>query len=373
MTDAPPLTELVLRNYRSARAVDVGFDRLTVISGLNGSGKSVLFRAIALMRGAATGALSRLLADEGGLRSAAWAGPPGPKRRRGKEPARVSFEIVLDDLRYRLALGPPGPSDAALPLDPVVKEEKITAPSSRGRRPALMLSREGPHVAGKDDAGRDVALLTDLWLFETALSRLADPKRAPEAARLRERLMDIRVYEGFRVDAASPLRAPQPLAAAPNVAEDGADWAAAMHTRLAIADGYQDFDRAPAVEAVRLALDGAEPAFFEEGFSIEGGLRAPGLLRPFRARELSEGTLRFLALTACLTALRPPSVILLNEPEASLNARMVDPLAQLIASAAERSQVIVASHSQRLADLLDIEHGARRIQLEKRGGETCVL
>jgi len=47
-----------------------------------------------------------------------------------------------------------------------------------------------------------------------------------------------------------------------------------------------------------------------------------GLLRPFRAGELSDGTLRYLLLVAALLSPRPPSLMVLNEPETSLHPRI---------------------------------------------------
>jgi predicted ATPase len=43
-----------------------------------------------------------------------------------------------------------------------------------------------------------------------------------------------------------------------------------------------------------------------------------GVLRPFEAKELSDGTLRCLLLVTALLSPRPPEIMILNEPEASL-------------------------------------------------------
>ncbi len=367
MTGSAPITRLSAALYRSIRRLDVALAPLTVISGPNGSGKSTLFRVVALLQAAARGDLSRTLAAEGGLGAALWAGPrPG-----GSKPLRMRLGVEIGGLSYEVALGAKAPTDAALELDAIVKEEVVTA-RARGRV-VKMMTRKGPHATGRDEAGRNAELASDLWLFETALSRVADPRSAPEPARLKALLADIAIYDGFRADAASPLRAPQPMIATLAPAADGADWAAAIHSRIAIADGAADQARSPANLAIADAFPGAAFAPFEDGLSVEGGLATADFPRPFRARELSEGTLRYLALVAALTPLRPPGVILLNEPEASLNPRLIEPLSRLIAEASRASQLIVATHDERLAEILDIEHGAARIRLEKREGETAVV
>src|SRR6185503_6629816 len=78
-------------------------------------------------------------------------------------------------------------------------------------------------------------------------------------------------------------------------------------------------------------------------------LELPGMLRPMDARELSDGTLRYLCLLAALLSPRPPQVLALNEPETSLHPDLMAPLAKLIVRAARDSQIWLTTHSQRLA------------------------
>lgn len=64
---------------------------------------------------------------------------------------------------------------------------------------------------------------------------------------------------------------------------------------------------------------------------------------------------------------------MLNEPEASLHPRVLEPLARQIVSAAERSQVIVVSHAAALVEAITASRDAVRIELGKTAGETVVL
>ena len=63
-------------------------------------------------------------------------------------------------------------------------------------------------------------------------------------------------------------------------------------------------------------------------------MRQHGLLRPLKASELSDGTLRYLLLVAALLSPRPPTLMILNEPETSLHPDLLPPLARLIEQAA---------------------------------------
>jgi predicted ATPase len=95
-------------------------------------------------------------------------------------------------------------------------------------------------------------------------------------------------------------------------------------------------------------------------------------LRPLKAAELSDGTLRYLLLIAALLSPRPPDLMILNEPETSLHPDLLPPLARLIAQAAHRTQIIVVSHAAPLVSDLEKTPRARRIGLEKHLGETLV-
>jgi predicted ATPase len=97
-----------------------------------------------------------------------------------------------------------------------------------------------------------------------------------------------------------------------------------------------------------------------------------GLLRPLKAAELSDGTLRYLLWVAALLTPRPPGLLVLNEPETSLHPDLLPALGRLIAQAADRSQVLVVSHAGPLIDALQSQPACRSIVLEKTFGQTLV-
>jgi predicted ATPase len=97
-----------------------------------------------------------------------------------------------------------------------------------------------------------------------------------------------------------------------------------------------------------------------------------GLLRPLRAAELSEGTLRYILLAAALLTPRPPELMVLNEPEAGLHVDLIAPLGRLLCRAVRDAQIVVISHSEGLIDALEGQEEARHIRLTKDHGETCV-
>jgi predicted ATPase len=131
--------------------------------------------------------------------------------------------------------------------------------------------------------------------------------------------------------------------------------------------------------AVADAFDGATVSVAVRDGLFDLQLQQRGMLRPLRAAELSDGTLRFLLWAAALLSPQPPSLMVLNEPETSLHPDLVRPLASLIRAAARQTQVIVVTHSRAMLEFLDTvpvsdaEDGvAVEIELYKELGETRV-
>ena len=79
-----------------------------------------------------------------------------------------------------------------------------------------------------------------------------------------------------------------------------------------------------------------------------------------------------LLVTALLTP-RPPELAVFNEPEASLHPDLLPPLARLLVHGSARGQVVVVTHSERLAALLRDAPEAQTIRLEKDMGETRIV
>lgn len=65
----------------------------------------------------------------------------------------------------------------------------------------------------------------------------------------------------------------------------------------------------------------------------------------FSAYQLSDGTLRFIALTVLLMQPEPPAIVIIDEPELGLHPFAIGKLAGMIQAAAGKSQIIVATQS----------------------------
>lgn len=251
-------------------------------------------------------------------------------------------------------------------LEPQVKEEDLTFLGAR--RPVTLLERRGPHGFARDEAGSRHNLDTDLLPSETALASLKDPGRFPDLHAVRAAMLDWRFYHSFRTDQHSALRLPCLAVTTPSLSSDGSDLAAVFATLAHIRQDTVDLD-----EVVADAFPGARLVIPEPGRTASFGMVYEEFpKRVFQSSELSDGTLRFLALAGALLGYRLPALVALNEPETSLHPDLLPPLGRLIARAAERTQVWVVTHSQVLADALEEAAGVRPRRVYKQDGETLI-
>jgi predicted ATPase len=181
---------------------------------------------------------------------------------------------------------------------------------------------------------------------------------------VRESIRGWRFYEGFRTDAASPVRVPQVGTFTPVLNNDGTDLPAALETIRLFGDG-EELDR-----TIEDAFPGSRVEIHEQAGRFEAQLRQHGLLRSLAASELSDGTLRYLLWTAALLTPRPPELMVLNEPETSLHPDLLPALARLIAAAAKNTQILVVSHAPALIQELSADFFCVRLHLIKDFGET---
>ncbi|GHU47466.1 chromosome segregation protein SMC [Betaproteobacteria bacterium] len=184
---------------------------------------------------------------------------------------------------------------------------------------------------------------------ETSLSQV--PKMFKEPEDFRRILASSTLYHALDVSARAPVRLPQPMTLARFPGQNGEYLVSCLYYLResepdrfdAIEDTlkvvFPDFERLlfPPVAAGTLALGWKERQY----------------LQPLNAHQLSEGTLRFLWLVTLLQSPELPTVTLIDEPEVSLHPEMLHLLSGLFREAATRTQLIVATHSERLVRFLE--------------------
>jgi predicted ATPase len=357
------LTTLAINNYRSILDLVIPLTQLNVITGANGSGKSNLYRALRLLAETAQGGVVNSLAAEGGLSSSIWAGPEtiSERMKNGEIPiqgvnrksaVRLKLGFSSGEFGYSISLGlpPPVPSTAFF-LDPEIKREAIWTGTVL-RPSGLLVDRNGPLVKARDERSWNV-VEQHLQTYHSMFDGVIDPNLIPEVIVMREAIRGWRFYDHFRTDKDAPARKVQLGTRTPVLHHDGRDLAAALQTIIEIGD----------IDALNTAINDAFPGaqltvdvHGDGRFSIR--LSQQGLLRSLTGAELSDGTLRYILWVAALLTPRPPSLMVLNEPETSLHPDL--------------SQIWVVSHAQALINTLNEHPQCNSIKIEKNFGQTEV-
>ncbi len=375
----PVIHKLAIANYRSIRDLVLSLNQLNVVTGANGSGKSNLYRALRLVSETAYGSAIAVIAREGGLSSILWAGPEKFSRdvKSGLHPVegtvrsdRISLRLGFssDEFSYAVDFGisTQQPGTSMFFRDPEIKREVLWRGTDLWHSSRAVMDRKRPVVRVRNDEGKMELALKSLASNQSVLNSLIDPHNHPEVFRLREEVHSWRFYDQFRTDANSPLRQPHVGSFAPVLSPDGSNLPSAWQTIREIGD------------ADRLE-EHLEDAFPRSTVNIEDsqglfGLRMHqhGLLRALGQSELSDGTLRYLFWLVALHSPRPPSMMVLNEPETSVHVDLLPALGRLIAASSDSMQIWVITHSDELVDALEEAKQCKRIRLEKELGETLI-
>ncbi|QEO57284.1 AAA family ATPase [Francisella marina] len=369
---------LAVNNYRSLLNLVIPLSQLNIITGANASGKSNLYKALRLLAETAQGGVVNSLAKEGGLPTTFWAGPEkiskemlegkipiqgGPKQKE----SRLRLGFSDETFGYAISLGYPGPLTAtSFSLDAEIKRETIWV-GENYKHPSTLVDRDS-HIIKIREQKQWQVIEQHCPKYESIFTQASYIDKTPEIITLREKIKQWRFYDHFRTDIDAPVRTPQLGTLTTVLSHDGHDLASALQTIIDIGD-QQSLN-----EAIEDAFPGSNLNIRKHAdgqFITE--LSQHGLLRPLSARELSDGTLRYLLLTAALFTPRPPELMVLNEPETSLHSDLIPPLARLIAKASTKTQIWVISHSKELIKYLRQLPTHSLIEIEKELGQTKII
>ena len=205
-----------------------------------------------------------------------------------------------------------------------------------------------PPGSGRAGAQQDPALL---------LSQIHFFNEFPVPAWVRAVLASMAFYPGFDVTRSSTLRTK-----AADIKPDTALSSNGDNLETVLHEILTRYDYRSAGEELRDFLRVAYPAFEEIHCDTTHGtppqvlvrVRERGMSRSMELWELSDGMLRFLCLATALLNPQPRPLVAIDEPELGLHPGLLPIVAEMIKTAAERTQVIVTTHSPDLLNCFDI-------------------
>lgn len=329
------LNHLRIRGFRRLYDIDIELRPMMVMIGANGVGKTSILEAVSLLSASASGNLNSSLSTLGGIGSILTRG-------------------IASDIAFNVSMEVQGhnPLDYSIELQPrgngyQIAREELS--QNRGKvDPFKHITTEGTRIR-YNNGQRLVPPDWDFELEESALSQV--PKMFHEPEVFRKVLSTATRYHVLDVGPRSPIKLPQPMKPAVLPGADGEDLVPLLYS-LREGDRFR-FD------AIIDALHAAFPTFEALNFPpVAAGTLAmtwkdTNFDKPLYMNELSEGTLRFLWLVALLQSPSLSTVTMIDEPEVSLHPELLSLLADLMREASARTQLIVATHSDRLIRFLE--------------------
>jgi len=386
------ITELELTGYRSLNDFKADFKKLTIVIGANACGKSTLIDSVQLISDSMSFPITDTLNWHGGLRFLMNAFGQNSKigwtitfNRSDLPDIWSEIPLKSRDHTYEVIIQPdsygmPKISREILrqtELDPGYSDYFKLIDTSRGR--PMVFSRASNEfvdfnksAAAKDQnekrekedlkettSGAEVEKISDAYRPEQSLllSKMRFYSDFPDPSIIRLLLSTFETYPGFDVSKSSALRT-KPAEIKPNTSllRTGENLGTVLHeifTRhnyKSTADDILDFVKSayPFIEGIWAETSNTNPP------AVSVRIHEKGMNRPMELWDLSDGCMRFLCLSTALLNPVPPPFIAIDEPEAGLHPRLMPIIADIIKTAAERTQVLVSTHSPDLLNCFEL-------------------
>jgi predicted ATPase len=331
-----------VQGFRRLHDLDLGLQPLNVVIGANGSGKTSLLGVFSLLAASAGGRLKETMSDLGGID----ANLANLLAANGNKARFMAFDLAMEapgynPIEYRIAMTPQG-------IGYEISDEVLMQQRDEKPQPFEHIQAHHGDVRYFE---QKKGLVRPNWEYNSTESALSQvPKMFQEPEEFRQRLASSTHYHVLDVGPRAPVRLPQQMRDAQLPGHDGEDLVSCLYTLR-----ETDADRFETIEAT---LQAGFPDFERLNFPpVAAGTLAmtwkdKTSKNPFYMHQLSEGTLRFLWLATLLQSPGLTAVTMIDEPEVSLHPELLSLLADLLREASQRTQVIVATHADRLVRFL---------------------
>ena len=373
------LTELNISHYKSVENVDLqDISPITVLVGCNGAGKSNVVDVLRFLRDAVTQGLDHAVSTRGGIGLIRQYSPSKPYRitlqfrfHDEELAAPVSYELALTslrdgDFRVEREAGQWAESSnirLASKLGLVLTEARKMAftRNSEGGIKVTCDGKELPLQCHKSPAIDSLLIGQHFFTNETPFSVFFG------GSSLTDFISNIRFSSIYPNTLRQPAHPDTDLV----LKENGANWSSILRHLRKTVGGRQALDQIkemmqvvmPQLEDISTQAVGG---FIHPRFKVR---EASGKVHYFDPSQISDGTLRILGILLALYNTPHPSLMVIEEPEQTVNPALLALLVDAFRESSERTQLFITSHSPHLVDLFPAE--AIRV-VDMHDGQTRV-
>jgi len=353
------LPAIRIRGYRPFRDVLFRFNRLELIIGANGTGKTSLFAFLKFLRDACLTAIPPLPIPRAGN---AIFHRPGMDRifwnaqiqTHQKNPIFYQGELDYQDYQPRVLF------------------ERIFTKASSGENGGdgftFLDFRDGKGLV-RDPSDAD--FLRKEWNLSQGnrlgLGAMADAN-IPALFNIRSYILNWRFFSSQDLNY-TKMRMPAPVFSGSELHESGDNLIAFLyHAQENHPDAFDDLK-----SLIRFAIPGFQGlqvkriADSDHAYAL---WKEEGITQELTFWDLSEGILRFIAFTALCVMPSPPTMICIDNIEQGLHPRTLPILAGLFEKASEKTQVLLTTHDSYFLTQFDMENVS--IMKKAEGGSVFV-
>lgn len=336
----PRIRYAIVRNYKSIGQVSVALEPFTAIVGPNGAGKSNFIDSLAFVQECLSESIELAFRNRGGIGAV--------RRRSAGHPTHIGIRLLLDlatdltaDYAFEIAAKPTERFSIASERCAVqrfmhrgsefqVKNGRFTKQIA-GIRPRVSADRLALFAASATEEFRPVYdFLTSMCFYSVLPVRLRE-LQDPDPGLLLKR--------------------------------DGSNAAAVLKRLMANGDGSERYGRL--CRLLSRVVDGLKRVEYRSigqketlSFRQDVGLKHPWT---FDALNMSDGTLRVLGLLLAVYQPGHPSVVAIEEPEATVHPAVTEMVVQVLLDAACDRQVLLTTHSPDILDHKGIKDSQVRV------------
>lgn len=331
------IRQIIIENYKSIHKATIDLAPINVLIGANGAGKSNLISFFELLSALYNQRLQRYILERGGIGRLLHNGLKGSDRIRG-----------VFNFSNRNALG------------------FVLLPTDTGG--AVIATQDCFNSGGSPDMDYE-AWHRATWDNGVSESQIRDNKTW-RAGYLQEFLESFTVYHFHDTSRTSAMRQSCDVGDNRYLRHDASNLPAFL---------YRVQQTEPRVFAlIEQTIRSIAPYF--KRFSLAPSPLAPNQMSLvweeqdsdmyLDAQSLSDGTLRFIALTTLLLQPPPPKTIVIDEPELGLHPAAIEKLAALVRVASYKAQVIIATQSSSFVSCFEPED---IVVVERKEGSTAFV
>ena len=331
------ISKIKISGFRRLFSVDLQMKPFMVLIGANGVGKTSILDALSLLSDSASGELGNTISQ--------WGGVANILTRDKSKSLSLSVDMKIPEykpLNYELSFEPTATGYK-------ISKEILSQYREDKSSPFLHIDSTPYNIRYYDTEAR--SLLSPTWEHNHSETSLAQtPKMFLQPEELRKILSTANQYHVLDVSSRAPVKLPQTMKPADLPGIHGEDLIPYLY--------YLRESNQSRYEAIVDTLKAAFPDLETLGFPpVASGMLTmtwhdKKFQKPLYMHELSEGTLRFIWLISLLQSPRLSTITMIDEPEVSLHPELLSLLVDVMREASKRTQLVIATHSDRFVRFL---------------------